>query len=58
MVGYYGQVFLCVFVNLDEVEANKNVRTRRDIQPYWPNKLGQERIYFMVKTKSGQSGKS
>ena len=32
MVGYNGQVFLCVFVNLDEVEANKNVRTRPDIR--------------------------
>ena len=37
-----GQVLFCVFMDRDEVEVHKNAKKNEaNIQPSWPNKLGQ-----------------
>ena len=39
--------FFFFFIDWDAVEVNKDAKKEGDnIQPYWPNKLGQSRIYY------------
>ena len=41
--------FFCVFMDRDGVEVYKHAKkTDQIIQPSWPNKLGQCRIYHMA----------
>ena len=41
--------FFCVFMDRDEVKVHKHAKKiEANIQPSWPHKLGQQRIYNMV----------
>ena len=53
MAGYWpSSFFFCVFMDRDEIECMKTQkRNSANIQPSWPNKLGQERIYYKDKAK-------
>ena len=53
MAGYWpSSFFFCVFMDRDEIECMKTQkRNSANIQPSWPNKLGQQRIYYKDKAK-------